>query len=327
VSYADLLRNIIGGEEQRQQKESFVRDKKLREEVRQQELKRREEEVRQRRAAAESSHRPIRVTVRDNRPSGIRVTFATKSSQKAPATPQDAISSLEKLFASLKSSFAYPTHVEFSTPADPSSSQTIPPLAYSHNNIAVHAYENELNKILTQLDAVESEGVLSIREARKALVLKIEEELNELDRKKTAAWKEIHPDFVAAAVPSTPEVVDVPMTVAVEGEPEASQAIPVVSEPAPYVVEEPSAPIRIPIQVEEPASSPSVSDTISDESHDQTTPVPHDDGVVVHIDIDQDDAIEVDVVSSESDVSDHGSDADSPIEVEHEKRDEDFEMV
>jgi len=56
----------------------------------------------------------------------------------------------------------------------------------------VHQYENELTKILTKLDEVESNGVVSIREARKSSVKAIDVELGMLDEKKAALWNLHH---------------------------------------------------------------------------------------------------------------------------------------
>ncbi len=48
---------------------------------------------------------------------------------------------------------------------------------------AVHAYENALSELLTKLDAVESYGFKDIRGARKELVVQIERQLAEVEKK------------------------------------------------------------------------------------------------------------------------------------------------
>ena len=47
----------------------------------------------------------------------------------------------------------------------------------------MHAYENALSELLTKLDAVESHGFKAVRDARKELVVQIERELGELEKK------------------------------------------------------------------------------------------------------------------------------------------------
>ena len=47
----------------------------------------------------------------------------------------------------------------------------------------MHAYENALSGLLTKLDAVESYGSKAVRDTRKELVVQIERELVELEKK------------------------------------------------------------------------------------------------------------------------------------------------
>ena len=63
-----------------------------------------------------------------------------------------------------------------------------PPLAYSHNNVPVHGYEDDLLKLLQKLDAVESGGEKAVRDKRRAVVKRIEEELVWLDEKVRSEW-------------------------------------------------------------------------------------------------------------------------------------------
>ena len=56
-------------------------------------------------------------------------------------------------------------------------------LAYNAQNSVVHAYENARSELLTKLDAVESHGFKAVRDARKELVVQIEWELGELEKK------------------------------------------------------------------------------------------------------------------------------------------------
>jgi hypothetical protein len=54
---------------------------------------------------------------------------------------------------------------------------------------AIRAHEHELTGLLTELDAVESDGDEGIRRTRKGLVSRIETELAHLERNKDDAWK------------------------------------------------------------------------------------------------------------------------------------------
>jgi len=64
---------------------------------------------------------------------------------------------------------------------DPHSST--PHLAYNAQNSVVHPYENALIELLTKLDGVESHGIKTVRDSRKELVVQIERELEELQKK------------------------------------------------------------------------------------------------------------------------------------------------
>ena len=65
----------------------------------------------------------------------------------------------------------------------------IPSLTYSSINTPIHQYEEELNRLLTALDAVESGGDRKIRESRRELVKKVEKEAQRLERWKVTVWR------------------------------------------------------------------------------------------------------------------------------------------
>ncbi|KDE02550.1 hypothetical protein MVLG_06912 [Microbotryum lychnidis-dioicae p1A1 Lamole] len=64
-------------------------------------------------------------------------------------------------------------------------------LAYDSHNAAFHAYEDALVKLLTQLDEISTKGDDKIKAASKALVRKIEKELNRLDQIKEASLAQV----------------------------------------------------------------------------------------------------------------------------------------
>ncbi|KAI0830325.1 hypothetical protein BC628DRAFT_1474239 [Trametes gibbosa] len=102
------------------------------------------------------------------------------------------ITSVEDALRKLESTFEFPPHLDFVNPvpadapsvAENSTDSDEPgPLAYTPNNSPVHAYEHALSELLTQLDAVESNGDLSVRGRRKEVVREVERALEEIERR------------------------------------------------------------------------------------------------------------------------------------------------
>lgn len=79
--------------------------------------------------------------------------------------------------------FVFPAHLDFA-PDSPA-----PKLLYTPNNTPLHAYEHQLTSLLTKIDEIESGGAKNVRNARKALVKRIEAELEDLDRRKIGVWE------------------------------------------------------------------------------------------------------------------------------------------
>ncbi|EIN05927.1 hypothetical protein PUNSTDRAFT_127808 [Punctularia strigosozonata HHB-11173 SS5] len=120
-----------------------------------------------------------------------------------------SIASVGERFDKLKSEFSFPATVDFildgetvhvTPPPTPSlSSDTVdsgetetentPRLAYTHNNTPLHAYAEQLNRLLISLDTVESGGDKAVRERRKEMVRKVEAEAENLDRWRKQVWK------------------------------------------------------------------------------------------------------------------------------------------
>ncbi|KAF7792854.1 hypothetical protein EIP86_003955 [Pleurotus ostreatoroseus] len=65
----------------------------------------------------------------------------------------------------------------------------VPKLAYTPTNAPVHVYEEELNRMLTQLDEVQSGGDAQVRGRRRELARRIEREAERVERVKVAVWK------------------------------------------------------------------------------------------------------------------------------------------
>lgn len=65
----------------------------------------------------------------------------------------------------------------------------VPKLAYTPTNAPVHVYEEELNRMLMQLDEVQSGGDAEVRSGRRELARRIEREAERVERVKVAVWK------------------------------------------------------------------------------------------------------------------------------------------
>lgn len=196
------------------------------------------------------------------------------------------ITAIERTFNCLKSTFVFP-----SGPLERLSSTGAPRLAYNSTNAPIHAYEHGLTDLLTKLDSVESYGFKGIREARKQLVVKIEEELGNLEKKITEGFTES--GNVAAAPVGTsvsveltePKETSVPMDIsetpaATAPTPLSVEPVQVMSTPTPSIEpvvsaeastgpipslpSEPVEAMTIPTPVVQPvkdASKPDISDT------------------------------------------------------------------
>lgn len=87
------------------------------------------------------------------------------------------IAALNRMFTSLKNTFVFPPG-----PLEAISDSDVPQLAYNATNAAIHAYQRALADFLSQLDGIDSFGFQGVREARKQLVVKIEQAMEELEQ-------------------------------------------------------------------------------------------------------------------------------------------------
>ncbi|GAA5909862.1 BAG family molecular chaperone regulator [Sporobolomyces salmoneus] len=99
----------------------------------------------------------------------------------------EKLSSLASSFSDRQSNFVAPTSFAFeSSPTPPF---TTPRLAFGSANSQFLSYEDYLVKLLSELDAVESPGDRQIKKERKALVKRVEAELERLDEMRERAWE------------------------------------------------------------------------------------------------------------------------------------------
>ncbi|EMD35134.1 hypothetical protein CERSUDRAFT_116609 [Gelatoporia subvermispora B] len=66
--------------------------------------------------------------------------------------------------------------------------KSAPKLAYTPVNAPLHSHEEELNRLLGALDAVESHGIARVRDARRRLVRAVEHEAERLEKWREAIW-------------------------------------------------------------------------------------------------------------------------------------------
>lgn len=119
------------------------------------------------------------------------VAAATEEVEQEEPTSADimrslsSIASIETIFRSLSSEFAFPSQLDFTPPSSPSSTSidldpTTPAasgLAYTSRNAPVRYYTHALSGLLTQLDEISSFGNEEVRRRRKEVVDAVEKEI------------------------------------------------------------------------------------------------------------------------------------------------------
>ncbi|CAE6455215.1 unnamed protein product [Rhizoctonia solani] len=142
----------------------------------------------------------------------------------------NSIALLQGKYESLRSGFTFPSDLVFAPSNGRITPASAPTLLYNPTNAPVHAYENALTHLLTELDAVESYGDEHVRDVRRSLVKSVEAELEALEEKKRETWR--NQQEVKVPVESTPAPAPAePVVVPVE-------PVPVIeSQPAPRIVE------------------------------------------------------------------------------------------
>ncbi|TFK37699.1 hypothetical protein BDQ12DRAFT_685125 [Crucibulum laeve] len=113
---------------------------------------------------------------------------------------------LEKRFEDTKKNFTYPSTLDFQKPGSEGGTITIPAdssdssepmdidgrqgkLAYTSANYPLHQYVEALCRILMELDGVESWGKMKLRERRRSIVKRVEEEATRVEWYWKNAWR------------------------------------------------------------------------------------------------------------------------------------------
>ncbi|KAI1789719.1 hypothetical protein LXA43DRAFT_1183090 [Ganoderma leucocontextum] len=142
-----------------------------------------------------------------------------------------SISSIRKRFLAARSGFTLPTTLDYDVASNGRAPPTTvalgsgvdvadlaqdnvlertPRLAYSATNAPLHAYEEELNRILGALDAVESNGDLGVRAARRELARAVEREAEKVERWRGVVWRWWVENQKAASA-TAPEATETPV--------------------------------------------------------------------------------------------------------------------
>ncbi|CAE6397928.1 unnamed protein product [Rhizoctonia solani] len=176
----------------------------------------------------------------------------------APSVASDAsdaslnsIAQLQGKYESLRSGFTFPSNLAFAPSKGPITPASTPTLLYNPTNAPVHAYENALTNLLTELDAVESFGDDHVRDTRRSLVKSVEAELEALEERKRAAWRDQQSVEVVA-----PAQFD-PISAPAEPAPVSVEFIPVTQPEAksiPRATEPESVPTSTPTPTPAPAT-------------------------------------------------------------------------
>ncbi|KAJ9105522.1 hypothetical protein QFC21_001893 [Naganishia friedmannii] len=113
---------------------------------------------------------------------------------------------LKAKLAKLESGFTFPEHLDFQNPdsglttpsLDPVDGAShdgdervvpVPALAFTHNNAPYHAHAQALLALLVSADAISSDGDQEVRKVRKDFVKEVEEQLADMERKRSDVWK------------------------------------------------------------------------------------------------------------------------------------------
>jgi len=113
-------------------------------------------------------------------PVWVTSTTNSESESESPVRVQalTAIAEISHTFDTLRKTFPFPAG-----PLERNPHLSALRLTYDVQNSVVHAYKNALYELLTKLDAVEGYVSKAVRDTRKELVVKIERELGELEKK------------------------------------------------------------------------------------------------------------------------------------------------
>ncbi|WRT63643.1 uncharacterized protein IL334_000566 [Kwoniella shivajii] len=100
----------------------------------------------------------------------------------------NALGSIESQLASLRSSFTFPDRLAF---AQTTVNDFSPPLLFNKINSSYHAQAHALLQLLLKADGISSNGDKDVRRRRKEVVRAVEEEIEQLEKKRDNVWESI----------------------------------------------------------------------------------------------------------------------------------------
>ncbi|KIY68348.1 hypothetical protein CYLTODRAFT_421669 [Cylindrobasidium torrendii FP15055 ss-10] len=133
-----------------------------------------------------ASTKPAQATPAKKSPVSSR--SSSPKPEPSPAESRRSISAISASLAKLTADFSMPTSVDFVDGANK--------LAYTPTNAPIRVYEQALTALLTQLDGIDSFGDDELRKERKAVVERVEERLDALEKEVEGRWKASAPAIV-----------------------------------------------------------------------------------------------------------------------------------
>ncbi|KAJ9112277.1 hypothetical protein QFC19_000696 [Naganishia cerealis] len=101
----------------------------------------------------------------------------------------ETLDTLQSKLERLTSSFIFPTSLDFQQQPNTDGTHVVPSLDYTSTNTPYHAHAQSLLGLLVDADGVSSDGDQEIRRRRKEFVLRVEAELDGLEREKERVWR------------------------------------------------------------------------------------------------------------------------------------------
>ncbi|ODN97196.1 hypothetical protein I350_08176 [Cryptococcus amylolentus CBS 6273] len=105
-----------------------------------------------------------------------------------PTTSLSTLDDIQHQFESLRANFTFPEYLSFARDSRGSHS---PPLLFNRINSAYHAQVNALLQLLLQTDSINSGGEKAVRQKRKEVVKKVEDEIERLEQLRDDLWEDV----------------------------------------------------------------------------------------------------------------------------------------
>ena len=107
----------------------------------------------------------------------------------ARVTRLETLERLHDALGSLIKSFTFPRELDFARPPTKGEAGVVPDLAYTRRNVGFREHEQALLRLLSEADAVSSEGDEEVRVKRKEFVEAVQHELELLEEGRLRVWQ------------------------------------------------------------------------------------------------------------------------------------------